>query len=113
MASPARDSSADGAAASHGRRRRWAGWVTTGAIAVLATVFFLYLLVPIAALLFHAPPQRIWAEMKEPDVQAALRLSFVTTTISTGLAMLFGLPAAIVLARTRLPGHRFLETLAT
>src|SRR5262249_47755427 len=55
------------------RRRRWASWLTMAAIAILATVFFLYLLVPIVALLVHAPPQKIWAEMKEPDVQDALR----------------------------------------
>jgi len=95
------------------RGRPWASWLTMGVVAVLAGIFFLYLLVPIAALLFHAPPDKIWAEMKEPDVRQALQLSFVTTTISTGLAIVFGLPAAIVLARTRMPGHRALETLAT
>jgi molybdate transport system permease protein len=51
--------------------------------------------------------------MKQPDVIQALKLSFFTTAISTVLAVVFGLPAAIVLAKGTFPGHRLLETLAT
>jgi molybdate transport system permease protein len=91
----------------------WKGWLTVGVLIVLSTVFFLYLIVPIAALLLHAPPSEIWHQMKQPDVLDALRLSFVTTAISTVLAVAFGLPAALVLARGNFFGHRFLETLAT
>jgi molybdate transport system permease protein len=91
----------------------WKGWVTVGVLIVCSTVFFLYLIVPIAALLLHAPPSEIWHQMKQPDVRAALRLSFITTAVSTVLAVAFGLPAAIVLARGNFFGHRFLETLAT
>ena len=80
---------------------------------ILAGTFFLYLLVPLAALLFHAPPSQIWEQMQQPDVLEALKLSFETTAISTALAVVFGLPAAIILARTSFPGHRLLETLAT
>src|SRR5262245_30794269 len=94
-------------------RSRWARWLTLGALTVLSTVFFLYLLVPLLALLFHAPPQDIWHQMTQPDVRDALVLSFVTTAISTVLAVIFGLPAAIVLARGSFRGHRLLETLAT
>jgi molybdate transport system permease protein len=91
----------------------WKGWITVGALVLLSTVFFLYLLVPIIALVFHAPPSQIWEQMKQPDVLEALKLSFFTTAISTVLAVIFGLPAAIVLARGTFPGHRLLETLAT
>ena len=80
---------------------------------VFASAFFLYLLVPIVALLLHAPPSEIWEQMHQPDVLAALRLSMETTTVSTVLAVVFGLPAAIVLSRGNFFGHRFLETLAT
>jgi molybdate transport system permease protein len=99
-----------------GRQKRggaWKGWLVTGLLVVLAAAFFLYLLVPIAALLFHAPPSVIWEQMHAPDVLAALRLSLETTTVSTVLAVVFGLPAAIVLSRGKFFGHRFLETLAT
>ena len=95
------------------RGGRWKAGVTIGLMALLSTVFFLYLLVPILALIFHAPPSTIWEQMKQPDVIAALKLSFFTTAISTVLAVVFGLPAAIVLAKGTFPGHRLLETLAT
>jgi molybdate transport system permease protein len=91
----------------------WKPWLTVGALVLLSGMFFLYLLVPIVALLFHAPPSTIWQQMQEPDVIAALKLSFITTAISTVLAVIFGLPAAIVLARGNFRFHRFLEILAT
>jgi molybdate transport system permease protein len=87
--------------------------VAVGVLVVFASAFFLYLLVPIAALLLHAPPSTIWEQMHQPDVIAALRLSMETTAVSTVLAVVFGLPAAIVLSRGNFFGHRFLETLAT
>ncbi len=91
----------------------WKAWLTVGTLVVLSSVFFLYLLVPIAALLFHAPPSEIWAQMKQPDVIEALKLSFYTTAITTVITVIFGLPAAIVLVKGNFPGHRLLETLAT
>jgi len=100
-------------------RKKWsrgtslATWITIAILMILAGAFFLYLLVPLAALLLHAPPSEIWHQMQQPDVIAALKLSLVTTTISTVLGVIFGLPAAILLARTSFPGHRFLEVLAT
>ena len=100
------------------RKKRFGGsslttWITMAVLVILAGAFFLYLLVPLAALLFHAPPSQIWEQMQQPDVLEALKLSFVTTAISTTLGVIFGLPAAIILARTSFPGHRLLETLAT
>ena len=49
-------------------RSKVEGGVTIGLMALLSTVFFLYLLVPILALIFHAPPSTIWEQMKQPDV---------------------------------------------
>src|SRR5262245_1554287 len=91
----------------------WARRLTMALLVVLSGAFFLYLLVPVIALLFHAPPQEIWAQMKEPDVLKAVQLSLVTTAIATVLAFVFGLPAAIGLARGNLPGSRILGTIAT
>ena len=100
------------------RRKRFGGssmttWITMAILLILSGIFFLYLLLPLIALLFHAPPSEIWEQMKQPDVLEALKLSFVTTAISTTIGVIFGLPAAILLARTSFPGHRLLETLAT
>jgi molybdate transport system permease protein len=95
------------------RGGKWRAGLAVAVLIVFASAFFLYLLVPIVALLFHAPPSVIWEQMHQPDVLAALRLSLETTSISTVLAVVFGLPAAIVLSRGKFFGHRFLETLAT
>ena len=83
------------------RRATWGRRFTMAALVILSGAFFLYLLVPVIALLVHAPPSEIWAQMKEPDVLKAVQLSLVTTAIATALAFVFGLPTAIVLARGR------------
>src|SRR5262245_28965368 len=91
----------------------WARRLTMAVLVVLSGAFFLYLLVPVIALLFHAPPNEIWAQMKEPDVLKAVQLSLVTTVIATVLAFVFGLPTAIVLARGNFFGSRILDVIAT
>jgi molybdate transport system permease protein len=82
-------------------------------VGVLAGSFFLFLGVPLVALLFHEPPELLWAAMRQPEVLQALQLSIFTTSISTFLTVLFGLPVAYVLARMQFPGHNLLETLVT
>nr|BBH89905.1 molybdenum ABC transporter permease [Thermosporothrix sp. COM3] len=82
-------------------------------IGVPAILFFLFLGIPLASLLFQQAPQRVWEELLQPDTLRALQLSLVTTTISTVLAVLLGLPVAYLLARTTFPGKRALETLVT
>jgi len=90
-----------------------ARWLTRIAVALLGTIFFLFLGIPLAALLVREPPALLWQNLQQPGVLQALQLSLFTTCISTLLAILFGLPVAYILARTRLPGRRFLEILVT
>ena len=91
-------------------RSAWSARVLVG---VLAGTFFLFLGIPLAALLIREPPAMLWASIQQPEVFQALQLSIVTTFFSTLLTVLFGLPVAYVLARTRLPGRRVLEILVT
>jgi molybdate transport system permease protein len=93
--------------------RRQVRWLTRVGVAVLATTFFLFLGIPLAALLLREPPALLWQNLQQPGVFQALQLSVVTTSVSTLLAVLFGIPVAYVLARTRLPGRRLLEILVT
>lgn len=88
-------------------------WPARMLVGVLAGSFFLFLGVPLVALLFHEPPELLWAAMRQPEVLQALQLSIFTTSISTFLTVLFGLPVAYVLARMQFPGHNLLETLVT
>jgi molybdate transport system permease protein len=88
-------------------------WLVRVAVAILASLFFLFLGVPLVALLFREPPGVIWSEFQQPGIFQALQLSLVTTCISTGIAILFGLPVAYVLVRVQFPGRKLLETLVT
>lgn len=77
----------------------------------LATVLFL--LLPLAGLLVRAP----WAELPgllaSSEVREALRLSLVSATAATGLSIVFGVPLAWVLARSRRRGVSLLRALVT
>lgn len=86
-------------------------WPGRALVALLSSLFLLFLGVPLVALLFREPPTAIWAGMMEPDVFQALQLSLVTTCLSTAFAVLFGLPVAYLLARTNFPGRKLVETL--
>jgi molybdate transport system permease protein len=93
--------------------KHWSSWPARIATAILAGSFFLFLGIPIAALIIREPPAVLWDLIKQPEVLQALQLSIVTTFVSLFLTVLFGLPVAYVLVRTRIPGRRFLQTLVT
>ncbi len=93
--------------------KTWSRWPARILVGVLAGSFFLFLGIPLAALLVHEPPDLLWASMLQPEVVQALQLSIVTTSISILLTVLFGLPVAYVLARMDFPGRKLLETLVT
>lgn len=88
-------------------------WPARILVATLATLFFLFLGIPLLSLFLREPPALLWRTMLQPDVFQALQLSLFTTTLSTILAIIFGLPVAYVLARLRFPGRGILETLVT
>ena len=76
--------------------KAWSRWPARILVGILAGSFFLFLGIPLASLLLHEPPALLWASMQQPEVLEALQLSILTTTISTLLAVLFGLPVAFV-----------------
>jgi len=88
-------------------------WFVRIAVTVLASFFFLFLGVPLLALLFREPPSAIWAQLQQPDILQALEISFITTTLCTLFAVILGLPVAYALARVHFPGRDLLETLVT
>lgn len=81
----------------------------TGGIAVGIVVAFL--LLPIAALLLQVRPAMLVAELGDPDVLAALRLSLVTSAVATVLVFALGLPVGLLLATREFRGKRLLEAL--
>lgn len=91
----------------------WASWPARILVGILAGSFFLFLGIPLVALIIREPPALLWNSIRQPEAIQALQLSLVTTFVSILLTVLFGLPVAYVLARTRIPGRGFLQTLVT
>jgi molybdate transport system permease protein len=64
-------------------------------------------------LLVRAPWSTLPQRLTEPGVLTALRLSLITATLATLVCLVLGVPLAWLLARTRLPGRRFIRALVT
>jgi molybdate transport system permease protein len=91
----------------------WSRWPVRILVGLLAALFFLFIGIPLLSLLFRESPTLVWSELLQPDVFQALQLSLLTTTLSTLVAIILGLPVAYVLARVAFPGRQVLETLLT
>jgi molybdate transport system permease protein len=76
---------------------------------ILALAVFLAL--PLVGLLFRFSPSELLPRLGDPRVLAALGLSLGTSLAATGLVVLFGTPAAYVLATREFRGKRLLEVL--
>lgn len=71
----------------------------------------LFLALPLLALLISIPPGELIENMQKPQVRQAILISLKTTSITTGVAILFGTPVAYLLARRRSPFRRAVDTL--
>ncbi|MEF8787639.1 MAG: ABC transporter permease [Planctomycetota bacterium] len=78
-----------------------------GAVGVLV-LFFLSLLVSLAG---STSLQRFLDLLVARDIRFAVRLSFITATISTALAMCVAVPGAYALSRASFPGKQMTDTL--
>ncbi len=88
------------------RRVPWALWVP-------ASIAVLFLLLPLVGLLARTPWSGLGRLITQADVRQALLLSLRTATVATGLSLVFGIPLAWLLARTRFPGRSLLRALVT
>ncbi|HEY5979982.1 MAG TPA: ABC transporter permease [Microlunatus sp.] len=70
-----------------------------------------FVILPLVAMISRVDWPRFWELITSPSSLAALELSLQTSTVSTGLCLLFGVPMALVLARTRFRGQRVLRSL--
>ncbi|HZA76427.1 MAG TPA: ABC transporter permease [Acidimicrobiales bacterium] len=81
------------------------------ALVPLAVVAVAFVVVPFVALLQRAPWTDLADLLTEPVVSDALRLSLVSAFAATSLSLLFGIPLAWVLARSRFPGRSLVRAL--
>ena len=79
---------------------------------VLATIALgAFLIAPLLGLLERAPWRDLPSLLAEPDVRTALRLSVVCSLSATAISIVFGVPLAWLLARTRFPGQGVVRAL--
>ncbi len=62
------------------------------------------------ALFVHISPEGIFTTLTSEETRFALRLSLLTSFVSTALALVLGVPSGYFLARSRFPGKAVLET---
>ena len=76
-------------------------WRSPGrrAIGLLSGLLLLLVALPLAGLLFSAPPRQLLAGLSDPLVVPALRLTLFTTTVSLLVILTCGTPLAWVIAR--------------
>jgi molybdate transport system permease protein len=72
-----------------------------------------FLIVPLLGLLSRAPWHTMPHRLTERTVREALRLSLETATLATVVALLLGVPLAVVLAYGRFPGRTLLRAVVT
>lgn len=80
---------------------------------VPALIGLAFLVLPVVGLLVRAPWRALPALLAAPGALAALRLSLLTSTVATVLAVVFGVPLAFLLARVTFPGRRLVRALVT
>ena len=80
-------------------------------VLVPAAVGALLVLLPLAALVLRVPWAELPALLTSESSRAALLLSLRTAAAATALCVVLGVPMALVLARTELPGMRVLRSL--
>jgi molybdate transport system permease protein len=78
-----------------------------------ALIAVAFLVLPLAGLIIRAPWGHIGAALSGSDATQALVLSLWTSTVTTAISLVIGVPLAWVLARTRFPGQRLLRALVT
>ncbi len=70
-----------------------------GALGLLSGLLLLLVALPLAGLLFSAPPRQLLAGLSDPLVAPALRLTLFTTTVSLLVILTCGTPLAWLIAR--------------
>lgn len=91
-----------------GRRWRPSAW---GLLTALGGILVVYFALPFLAFLVRTGTANVLDGLARPEAQVAIRNSIVTATLSTGIATVFGVPLALILARRSFLGKRFVEAL--
>jgi len=95
-------------------RRRGSVGVRPPAVVITVAIagLLIFFVAPLAGLVQRAPWSHLWSNVSDPVARTALRLSLECSLAATGLALVFGLPIAWVLARTEFRGKAIVRACA-
>jgi molybdate transport system permease protein len=82
-------------------------------VTVPAVLALLFLGLPLVGLVVRAPWSQMWSVLTSPSSLDALRLSLITASASTCVAVVVGVPLAWLLARSTFRGRGVLRSLVT
>lgn len=81
-------------------------------VTTLAVLFAAFFVLPFVGLVVRAARDGgTWDLMTSSTAMEALRLSIVTSTVTVTIALVFGTPAAYLLARVRFPGRSIVDAM--
>ena len=80
-------------------------------IIIASSVLLLFLVIPLLVLLARAVEADLLQQLTQPTVAQALRLSLLTSILSTLITIILGTPLAYSLARRKVPARPAIETL--
>ena len=89
------------------RRGRRVPWLWVG----VASLTFVFLVLPLLGLVQHVAWARLAHDLSTPEASSALRLSVICSLWAAALAVGFGVPLAWVLARVEFPGRSIVRAL--
>jgi len=78
---------------------------------LLAGIAVTFFALPLIGLAWRAPWSSAWSYLTAETATTALRLSFITSLWATGLSIIFGVPLAWMLARSKVPGRSIIRAL--
>jgi len=75
----------------------------------LGAMLFLFIILPVINTCLQASPEALLKVAMDPEVQVAIFMSIFSATITTCIALAFGIPLAYILARTKFFGKNFVD----
>src|SRR5437868_13780352 len=81
------------------------------ALAVLGGSYVLLVIGLLAADAAYTRPDQVRETLNDPNIRSAIRLSLLTCTVTTILAMWVAVPLGYLLSRTEFPGKGVVDTI--
>ncbi len=75
----------------------------------MVSLLLIFLVGLMAAMISQTTPQKLLATLSSPEVLFAVRLSFLTATTATALAMVVAVPVAYAMSQSRFPGKSVVD----